>query len=314
MPEPEEDWRSWHLHLATAAPAAHDRAIVGAVRSLAATAPRARYFFVRYWQGGPHVRLRVAGLDDERAGPVEAALAGALALANAAVPGEPPLDPAGYRERAARLAEAGEGAGPLAVEPLRPPGVHRAVYEPELSRYQGPQHMARSEALFQLSSRITAGLLSAGAGPGTRAAAALQATAIAMAALDGGPEEARRFIEGATSAWRGWADGLGRTGPARARVEQVAGENARRLTAAGGWPGAAGNGRPWRLWAEGLGAAVPVWRGPEGSAQRARRVVHAHVHMFHNRLGLTGQGELLSYLTLARALEQPPLPAAGGAR
>ncbi|NEE17204.1 hypothetical protein G3M58_63390, partial [Streptomyces sp. SID7499] len=55
-------WRTWHLHVPSGDRSAHDRVVVDAVGSVLPTLPGRPWFFLRYWHGGPHVRLRIGDL------------------------------------------------------------------------------------------------------------------------------------------------------------------------------------------------------------------------------------------------------------
>ena len=56
-------WSAWHLHLATTARGAHDRVLTDVIGpTVRALPPGTEWFFIRYWQSGPHLRLRIADL------------------------------------------------------------------------------------------------------------------------------------------------------------------------------------------------------------------------------------------------------------
>ena len=59
-------WSSWHLHLATTARSAHDRVLTDVIGpTIGELAPGTPWFFIRYWQAGPHLRLRMRDVDPD---------------------------------------------------------------------------------------------------------------------------------------------------------------------------------------------------------------------------------------------------------
>src|SRR5262245_46984520 len=127
----EASWISAHIYYHSSL----DELIDGAARPLVATLrSRARitqHFFVRYWQGGPHLRLRLlpAAVDDHDA--VAAALDDATAAFLRARPSRTVIDGDDYRRMTGPLASAEPGAS--AIEPLEPDNTLRwRAYQPEL--------------------------------------------------------------------------------------------------------------------------------------------------------------------------------------
>ncbi|MFD7576694.1 lantibiotic dehydratase C-terminal domain-containing protein, partial [Streptomyces sp. NPDC059810] len=103
------DWTAWHLHLGTTARSAHDRVVTDVIGpTIRELAPGTPWFFIRYWQSGPHLRLRVGDLDTAARARVEAALTERLAAAGAPAPGE---EPPGRAPRGPPAAGRGGGAG-----------------------------------------------------------------------------------------------------------------------------------------------------------------------------------------------------------
>ncbi|MFD0776401.1 lantibiotic dehydratase C-terminal domain-containing protein, partial [Streptomonospora algeriensis] len=169
------DWCAWHLHLGTSARSAHDRVLSEVVGPAVDSVPGRPWFFIRYWQAGPHVRLRIGDLDAQERRDLGALLADRLAEAGRLAEGEEPLSPEGYAADAQRMT-VGETGGNRYVEEMRAPGVHPADYEPEVDRYGGAGLMPRAERLFQLSSELVRGLLPQSHSPARRALVALRAT------------------------------------------------------------------------------------------------------------------------------------------
>ncbi|NXY99380.1 hypothetical protein HYE82_34415, partial [Streptomyces sp. BR123] len=109
--------------------------------------PAASWFFIRYGEDGPHLRIRVRGLS----GPAAADLAQELARAAKEVPAVPGPWPSGHGE------------------------VREVPYAAETDRYGGPQALPVAEEVFAASTQAALDALRdlhAGAGAGTGAGAA----------------------------------------------------------------------------------------------------------------------------------------------
>lgn len=301
----DRGWRSWHLHLNSTARSVHDRVITDVVEPVVdATAPEG-FFFMRYWQGGPHVRLRLRGLDPGSARRAESLLTERLPAALELRGEERPLDRDHFGLQAASLATAGEQGKQLPVDPLRAPGVHRASYEPEFGRYGEAELMDVSERLFEQSSRAVLEILRGSPGLWARTVSALTAVAAASLVLEA-PEAGRAFCVGGAAFWRGYCANLGFPAKVIAQVEEAGRKNGQRLARQ---PGKlferAGEG-PVGAWGRAIGEALPAWQrslpAPGGHAT-AISVLSSHVHMFHNRLGLVAHEEMFSYLSLRSMMD-----------
>ncbi len=290
-------WTAWHLHLPSTAQSVHDRVLSQAIAPAIKQLPDLPWFFVRYWQAGPHLRLRIAGLEPERASATELRLREALTDATILRDGEEPLTDAAFGREAQRLASAGEAGSalPPGAPPL-PAGVYEAVYEPEYERYGGEALMPLSESLFTLSSTLVLAFLSRPRGRRARALFALNGAG-AAAALGGSPE-ADAFCAHGLASWRRWLLGYG----------YPADEVDRWTAAAGTGPGEAEQTRavlasaeagtgPLALWQRELTASLGIWR--QTPDVQPGRILFSHLHMLHNRLGLGIADELLTYARLA---------------
>ena len=325
--DPTAGWRSWHLHLAAFGTDVTDRAVALAVAPVVArhaTAPGADggrpWFFIRYWQGGPHLRLRIRGLDDAEAREVEALLERAVAAVDAAIPADRRLTERQYADSVGALARTGEGTGSLDAGALRPPGVVRARYEPETGRYGGPALLGLSEHLFHLSSTVALAACRAPRSGQKVSAQALAATAVAASALP--RAEIRPFLESVRDGWASWARSYAQDGgPARppgdggpeatrpdaARLDAARLDAARLDAQAGQLRSAVPEllrllhepGPPWDTWADPLRSAVPAWSELPGGRERAHGILGSHLHMTANRLGAgAGQEGRLAALLL----------------
>lgn len=283
-------WSPWHLHLSSDARSLHDRVVDDVVRPTVEAVGDRPWFFIRYWQAGPHLRLRIGDLDERSFEFVEESLRKRLEIAGKLVGDERAVTQDGYRAGAERFA-AGERGTDRVVQELLAPGVYRTRYEPEYERYGGPDLMPRTERLFQLSSELVVGLLPRLSGAGTRGAVALRATVSAAAALGDADEQAAFYAHG-LAAWRAWAVGSG-----------LPGERIDLLCRQAGAAGAAGSGvdpadhGPFGAWHSALAALAEEIR--RGGGEHPGRIVSSHVHMFHNRLGLGLLEELRTYAWLA---------------
>lgn len=107
-----------------------------------------QFFFIRYWEQGPHIRLRLRGnayLLEEKVRPrlTEYFLDYFAAYPSARV--EPPH----------------MHTAPLSQPWFANHSIHYTPYEPEVERYGGPTGMKIAEAQFDLSSRVSIALLRA---------------------------------------------------------------------------------------------------------------------------------------------------------
>jgi thiopeptide-type bacteriocin biosynthesis protein len=250
------------------------------------------WFFIRYWQAGPHVRVRIGDLDEQSFESVEESLRSRLEVAGKLAGDEHSVTEAGYHAGAARFAAHERGTDRV-VQELLAPDVYRARYEPEYDRYGGPDLMPRTERLFQVSSELVVGVLPHLSSAGTRAAAALRATVSAAAALGDATEQAAFYAHG-LAAWRAWAVDSG-----------LPGERIDMLSRQAGAAGAAGSGvdptdhGPFSSWHVAIATLAGEIRRAGGD--HPGRIVSSHVHMFHNRLGMGLLEELRTYAWLAGA-------------
>lgn len=284
------DWTSWELQLASASRALHDRVVTDVVGPV--VTGDSPWFFLRYWQGGPHVRVRLHGLDPAQAAAVGAGLAERLAVVGVLAEGEEPVDAAQYHLGAVRAA-VGETGADAVVQPLRAPGVHPGSYEPEVERYGGPQHLAASERLFHLSSELVLAFLRHRPGAGARAALAVRAT-VAAATATGTSAEQALFAGYGLQALRALVEGSGHP---RAQVDTWCRVSGPTDDTDLEHPALA----PWHAGlvdlANAFGDTGPVHPGA---------VIASHVHMLHNRLGLGLVEEMRTYAWLAAT--SPPVP------
>lgn len=283
-------WAAWHLHLSVLGAAATDeviRHVVGpAVDWCHERQTATEWFFVRYWQFGPHVRLRVAGLEPQAEQHLDQLLRVRLHEIASEAPGG--LTPEEYRQHATFLAAAGEGGHALEVGELKCSGVYRQTYRPEVDRYGGPSLMSASESLFQEASELALAFVRCRPPEAARAGLGLRATRAALEAL---PDTSRRgaFCRVRAADWQSWQSSAATGGGTATTTIAPPGLLDARTPA------------PVRRWVEHLHPAMAAWRMAV-SEDRADRILGAHIHMLHNRLGLSVSQELSHYLALAEAL------------
>ncbi|MGW2154533.1 thiopeptide-type bacteriocin biosynthesis protein [Nonomuraea sp. NPDC001699] len=139
------------------------------------------FFFLRYWEGGPHLRLRLRPADPGHAEQVTRELTRRSHSYLAAYPSHRALTADQYRILAPRLA----GGERL---PTHDPSLHPndtiefIAYQPEHHAYGDATCMAAVETHFTTSSRLALDMLTAHPEPARRAAIALAAVTLTLAA------------------------------------------------------------------------------------------------------------------------------------
>ena len=147
------------------------------------------FFFLRYWDGGPHLRVRLSATAEE---PVRDLALRRLRGYLAANPSKDRLDR--YAERSAWLAAA-EGVGDYLRTPMPNNTVHEIPYRPETERYGHGAAMSTVECHFVESSRIALGLLAARPTESQRQTAAFGAIALALSGRRPRPPEPDAELE-----------------------------------------------------------------------------------------------------------------------
>jgi hypothetical protein len=252
-----------------------DRLLVEAVAplvdELAATGLADRYFFLRYWDGGPHLRLRVLPVDDTVRAEVSRRVVARLTDHLRRAPSTPWLTPERYARAAERLGRR-ENLSAYARR-LAPTDTVRLVpYRREHLRYGPAAAMAAVERHFAESSRIALRVLALGVPDVRRQAAGAAVTLLSW--WIGGADP--RAVRGATLVDEP-ADAVGM--PALAR---------RMRALAGAAPAVAHTGTLVD-WAR-SGAALRTelaHRYDAGQAVRVPLVLDLCGHLFCNRLGLS---------------------------
>lgn len=270
-----DTWHSYHLFLHsgtqdTDAFLTQDAAPL--LDGLVAAGDATEWFFIRYGEGGPHLRIRVRGLGAAAAAGLPAALA-----------------------RAAEERPAVAGSWPS-----RHGEVRTVEYVPETHRYGGPRALPTAEQVFVISSRIAVEALRAitrtpgGSARLTVAADLAHATA---AALGMDRLAAARWLRRQAAGWR-WVTEVpllpGAAVHTRVNSVYAAQRQALARRAEAVRDGAAGDsGAPWLpAWTHRVRAADQRLRAELGEESEVLPWVWAsQLHMLLNRLGVTPDEE-----------------------
>lgn len=248
-----------------------------------------RFFFIRHWSGGPHVRLR---LQPAPARSLTGLHRDLREYASAHFSGKPAGDfdeaefLAGQRFWARLEGVAGE------PPPLRAHGTaDPAEYVPETEKYGGDEGVAIAEDLFWKSSAMAIDLISRTGREDRCDAALLMMTAALRGAGLSRPATAE-FFDRYLRHWshhvryRDWQDWAGRAERDRTRVAGA--ETARRRGAAAP--------RYVTEWADAVGAAVRDLTRRRGR-EKAESALINYLHTHNNRLGIPpGEEAYLAYL------------------
>jgi thiopeptide-type bacteriocin biosynthesis protein len=169
-------WISIHVFYASDADPMLVECVAPLVRRLRERVLITRYFYIRYWLEGRHVRLRLLPAPGVPAAAVEAEVEAEVAafLLRRPAPSNPahaaPADGASEHHRQLFLAEYGRQRwdstyGPTGTMPVRENNsYHYIAYEPEYLRYGGPAGLDLAEWHFETSSDVVLRLLATATG------------------------------------------------------------------------------------------------------------------------------------------------------
>lgn len=278
--------------------------VIGPVgRALQESGGISAQFFLRYWEGGPHLRWR---LRDASAEAIDTATT-AMRTFLAAHPPRETVDPevflAGVGQRAADQGASGAG------EWYEHGTVREVGYAPETDRYGGPQALELAEQLFAVSSRVVESVIKAcPAGP-RRVGVAIDLAHALVAGSGAEDLEAARFLRGYVLGWPTAADAppvtidVARTAAERDLLAAPAAHLQRREVVAQRVRERSGLVGAW-------GAAVAAYMDGLRELDQTDDLVipipwilASQFHMLHNRLGLSVTDECqLSWLSSAAYL------------
>lgn len=307
---PARNWRAIHVHLSDIGLTEQFlcEQIVPAVTQRLASGTVAAAFFIRYWERGPHLRLR---LRDAAADVVQDLVSAFTAAIGAYVNPHPPQ---ASDFLPALVAEPGETAGAWIAEGA----VLAEDYHPETARYGGPAALAVNEDLFCRSTQLAAHVIAAT--PGKVTARVAHALDLMLAAADAVTDTAAQRAEFFRRYVGFWAasDGEAPLDPSGARrlVEMRCDHRE-----AGRSRPADGPARdPAGLWLAALRDADAAFQRlgesgrllwpesdviaatPEQILGARRLMMISQMHMLNNRLGLTPRQEVQLSTLLAQAM------------
>jgi thiopeptide-type bacteriocin biosynthesis protein len=306
------DWHALHIFLSEPtlsnrflvewlAPQARQQLLAGHARN---------WFFVRYWEGGPHLRVRLKGMPAAQREVWHAAVQQALT---------PYLNPEPVARETYYGAHGFDGAPiDLTTLPWHAEGsVIEQPYEPEWQRYGGSQAMAVHEVLFDLSSTLAAALVRTSLTDPMRRMA-LSASVMPEFALAWRADAATLadFFDTYAAYWanysqatRRFAEQLGSTASAPPAAAQVQALAEQVQAAAGGIDTQAR--APHVLLRQGLREAVQqlgaahahgllrqpldgrTVESPGAYAMAVQSMLSSQLHMFNNRMGLVPAQEVV---------------------
>ncbi|MEW1637961.1 thiopeptide-type bacteriocin biosynthesis protein [Streptomyces sp. NPDC093801] len=288
-------WHSHHVFLHSGTEDTDAFLLHGAaplLDGLVAAGEADRWFFIRYAEDGPQVRVRVRGLS----GPAAGRLPGELARAARKVPSVP---------------------GPW---PSRHGEVRAVPYVPETGRYGGPRALPVAEEVFADSSRAVLGALrelAAGGGASARLALAADLVHTTVHALGMDRLTAARWLRGHAAGWR-WVTEVPLLPGAsvHARVNSVYAaqrSGLERRAHALRERLAQGTAAPWlAAWEQRVREADGLLRagqGREAAPDATAWIWGSQLHMLLNRLGVTPDEERAVCRLAARTLLETGAPA-----
>jgi thiopeptide-type bacteriocin biosynthesis protein len=280
MSEPAP-WICWHLFYHSNQDAVLIEAVKPLVDGLAEKGHLSGFFFLRYWDGGPHLRLRFRPAATASEAVVVESVESALQKRLRSAPSTASIDAATYARMAGHLGRA-EGSE---AEPLRPDNMlQRRDYVPETAKYGEGAGILCAERIFGASSRAALETLSRRPDRRGTVGAALLAMLSGLAALGHGPASAREFLGRYADFWGGHARTVGgeavHHGPVAAAPALA--EIAQAIVGSGRIPA------PLAEWAQALTSAgdeLALRPGVEADPRRDFLATN-YFHTHNNRLGL----------------------------
>lgn len=278
-----DTWLSLHCFLRSA-PEDVDAFLTEDVAPLLDGLGAGGWFFIRYDEGGHHLRLRVRGVSEERA----ASLPKAVARPAERVP----VAESVHEQDVRGQAEHAE----VRVEP----------YVPETARYGGPAALPVAEEVFQRSSQVAVRAVRDAPRGSARLALAIDLAHTTAHACDMDRLAAARWLRLHAASWR-WAEDVPLLGPQHihARVNSVYALQRDTL---------ASRARDlWQALEDGTATGAPAdWYDGVRAADRALRAVSppvgrpyiwaSQLHMLFNRMGLAPDEERAVCRLAARTL------------
>lgn len=286
-------WQSLHIHRYADQDGFLVHGLAPELERLRASGAADGSFFLRYWKGGHHIRLRL------RTSPETAQqVADRLAAHLARHPADTPLDAEEFGPAQATMAAL---EAETTAELLPPDSVHHAAYTPETGKYGGDLGVAIAERFFEASSDTalaTLARLPGGSAGRLGAAFSMMLRGLCSARL--APDAMADFLAHYCVLWSPYVfDRFLADWPAllRARREPV-GRHAAALLARPPEqpddPFGRAVGTAWRELTTSAGTVLPAVTLGGAAAPAARRrqiLLVGYLHTHNNRLGLTPEQE-----------------------
>ncbi|MEW2069422.1 thiopeptide-type bacteriocin biosynthesis protein [Streptomyces sp. NPDC007346] len=284
---PQDTWLSLHCFLRSA-PEDTDvfltEEVAPLLDGLVAEGEATGWFFIRYDEGGHHLRIRVRGASEARAASLPKSLA----------------------RRAERLPVPDSVRGRGERGQAEHAEVHAEPYVPETARYGGPVALPVAEEVFVRSSRVAVRAVREAPRGSARLALAIDLAHTTALACGMDRLAAARWLRLHAAGWR-WAEGVPLLGPqhVHAKVNNVYALQrdalvsralaVRQALEDGTAPGTLAD------WYDGVRKADPVLRSASPPGGRPR-IWASQLHMLFNRLGLAPDEERAVCRLAARTL------------
>lgn len=307
-----EDWRAWHIFFQSTE--SLDRMLVeGLLPEVRHLTSDVGFFFLRYWENGPHIRARFRGLDDEQFVALGDRLrirAEPIIATTQSFPEQPPV---GYPTE--------RWENNLRLKRFAPGTTAEIMYEPEFRRYGGRHALPINEHLFDASSRLSLIIIEKTlAAQERRISIALTLTATAIAQVVADRHQLAEFLEGMKGYWRSYISDATAIEEQAQRSFSAASHELRSMVSLNGVPSSAPQPLAER-WRQILAPHFAEMRAlatdhllvhpltgvpPEDPAElesALQNIMLSQIHMMNNRLGIVPQQEFLfaSILLLALA-------------
>ncbi|KII00238.1 hypothetical protein LP52_02715 [Streptomonospora alba] len=300
---PGRRWRAVHAYCHRGKSATDEllvQAVGPAVRDLRRRGLARNWFFIRYWHGGPHVRVRLGGPDaaslDQAAAELRQRLSDHLAGGEAGEELDPETFYAAFALSPDEIGEMGWHADGTVVE---------AVYEPETERYGGDEAIGLAEDLFEVSSSLALAVIANAPGEQARIGTALDLLLAFCRGLFERTADTVRWLREYAVMWR-YLDSVvaERSAAMRAAAEATFTADSERLLARRDRDAAGEGGAATAQWSTAV-ARTTAWlrEREEQLTGSADAVMVSQLHMLANRLGLSASDEVylawLASLTIA---------------
>lgn len=300
----QQSWRALHA-FCHAGRAATDALLLSVVR------PRVRalrdqgivrhWFFIRYWHGGPHVRLRLSGPDPELVDRAVVALAEEMSTHLTAHPPSEALEPEEFYAAFGLTAAERDSLG------WYPHGaVVEQDYEPEYERYGGAVAIRAAEELFQVSSEIAMAAVGGAPSDQARVGIGLELLLGLCDSIFDRPGDGARWLREYAVMWR-YLDSTvaGRAEQIRGAAEAAFVADRERLVQRRLVAGTEQAPSVCQHWSAAVARAYTWLRQQDDLTTDPDAVMVSQLHMLSNRMGLSAADEVYLVSVAAHVLTAP---------